>query len=120
MPDFPFTNQQTVHITHPFGTDHIPVYVEAEGTQRDVEVAYGDGYLEVLFGRVMAYGLVGYSAGVGGGTVLVNDSGSAGRVEHGRQGSSASSNLVSLTGTTAGRPSTGSSGAPASGSFTIN
>lgn len=119
MPDFPFVNQQTVHVTHPFGTDHIPVYVEAEGFQRDVEVVHGDGYLDVLFGRVMAYGLVGYSAGTGGGTVLIDAAGSAGRIEHGKPGSGADSKLRVTTGAKPGRPATGDSGVPASGSFTI-
>lgn len=121
MPDFPFTNQQTVHITHPFGTDHIPVYVEAEGFDRLVEVQYGNAYLDVVFGRVMAYGLVSYG-GVGGtGLVLQSTPGSAGTVaKSGRKTSPVSSSGGnSSSGTMPQKPAASGSGRLAAGSAGI-
>jgi hypothetical protein len=116
MPDFPFTNQQTVHVTHPFGTTHIPVYVEAEGFERIVEKSYGDGYVDILFGRVMSSGLVSYASG-GGSTVLVNTEGSIGRTEHGGTGSGAGSRLTSQSGSSGGRGTGSDGGHPVSGTF---
>lgn len=78
MPDINFTNQQIVHVTHSLGSAHVPVYVEAEGFERLVEVQYGNGFFDVMFGRVMAYGLVSYSSGSGGNLVLLSTPGSAG------------------------------------------
>lgn len=84
MPSVPFVNEQTVHVAHSRGNTQFPVTVVAEGFQRLVEIQYGDGFFDVLFGRVMATGLISYEGGVGAGaTVFLLTRGAAGAVSSG-------------------------------------
>lgn len=120
MPDISFTNQQTVHVTHSLGTLHVPVYVEAEGFERIVEVQYGNGFFDVVFGRVMAYGLVSYSGGAGG-LVLLSTPGSAGTAVKPGQKTSPTSSFSGnpAAGALPQNRATSGSGIPAAGSAGI-
>lgn len=117
MPDITFTNEQTVHVAHALGATHPPVYVEAEGTQRLVEVVYGTGFFDVMFGRVMTDGLVSYSSGTGTSGPVLLTQGSIGGMEDGAAGQGVTTEAGFRNNSRPGWGASGNAGNAVGGSF---